>query len=82
MPVRCKADLLTLGCDEGTCSLYREGANTRRMADSCQTPKHPDGCQQSTFKGQVREGVTGYVVSGYSSDWWISGNRVVSLINP
>lgn len=35
--------------------------------------KLPKGFQQSIFKGQLREGVTGYLISWYTNLWLLGG---------
>ena len=54
--MRSKANLLTLGCAEGKCSIYCRHQTRSPRQLVLKTPKLPDGFQQSIFKDQMREG--------------------------
>ena len=71
-----KADLVTLGCDEGKSSVY-----CRRQARSLgqlmlKRPQLPEGFQGKAFKHRWRESVEGYATSLWTY-FWLAGSEVI-----
>ena len=55
-----KANLLTLGCGEGKCSVYCKVPDKENVWLTLKKPRTPEGFQPNVFKDQV----TGYRVYG------------------
>ena len=64
-PVLSKANLLTSGCGEGKYSVYCREPSKENVQLMLQRPELPDGFQGRGFKGSVREGAAGCVISLY-----------------
>ena len=53
-----KANLLTLSCGEGKCSIYCKVPDKESRTTHAQKTQIPHGFQGSIFKGQAREGIS------------------------
>ena len=62
-PMNSKANLLTPACVEGQYSVYCRVPSKENRQLMLKRPKLPDGFQGRGFKGSVREGTAGYMIS-------------------
>lgn len=53
------ADLLTLGCGEGKCSVYCKAPDKENVRLTLRKPGTPEGFQPNGFKDEVRKGGRG-----------------------
>ena len=76
-----KANLLTLDCSEGKYSVY-DTILMRTRAAQAQKTWTPDGSEGRGFKGSVREGTVGYMISSCTilRIGWHQG-KISSIIN-
>ena len=63
LPSSSKASVLTSGCGEGKYSLYFRTPNKENGQLMFNRPKLPNDFQGRSFKGIVKEGASGYIIS-------------------
>ena len=71
--MRSKANLLTLGCGEGKCSVYCRASSKESRELVLKTPGLSDGFQGKVFKDRVRDGGCGVcdqLVDLLLIGWW------------